>query len=498
MKRSSIVAPLLLIGVGLLFLARNLYPDLALIDYFAKYWPTLLILWGGLRLAEILFWAATDKELPARGISGGEWILIVFFCIIGLSVHTVRGFESWWPKSGITMGGIDMFGESYDYPISGEKPVSKTPRVIIESFRGNARITGSDEATVKVNGHKTIRSMEQTGADQANQASPFEITGDANEVTIHTNQDRVSGSMRVSCELEITVPKGATVEAHGRTGDFDINGVAGNVEITSDNAGVRLENIGGEVKIDLRRSDIVRAINVKGPFDLKGRGADVELQDMDGQVTIEGAYSGVIQLRNLSKPLRFNGQQTDLNIEKLPGEVRMALGDFTADNLVGPVRLTTRSRDVRISDFTNSLELSVERGDIELRPGKLPLAKMDVHSRFGDVEVSLPAAAKFDLTATTVRGDTYSDFGAPLHTERNGNGGSVRGSNGGPTITLQTERGKMTVRKAAADEKGFQPDVDAPERPEQPERPEPPEHMDHPEHLGHPPLPAKPLQKVDQ
>lgn len=477
MKRTSVVAPLLLIGIGVLFLARNMYPDLALIDYFARYWPTLLILWGVLRLAEILFWAATEKELPSRGMSGGEWILIVILCMIGLSVHTVRGFENWWPRSGITMGGIDMFGESFDYPISGEKPAGKTPRVIIEAFRGNARITGADATSVKVTGHKTIRSMEQSGADRANNDSPFEISGDPNELTIHTNQDRVSGSQRITDEMEITVPKGATIEAHGRYGDFDIADLAGNVEIVSDNSGVRLQNIGGEVKLDLRKSDIIRAVNVKGPMDIKGHGTDVELQDIAGQVTIAGSYSGVIQFRDISQPLRFNGQQTDLNIEKLPGQVRMALGDFTADNLIGPVRLTTRSRDVHISDFTNSLEVSVERGDVDLRPGKLPVAKMDVHVHFGDVELSLPAAAKIDLTGTTARGDTYADFGAPLHTEHNGNGGSIRGSNGGPVVNLQTEHGKMTVRKATADEKPFAPDGDAP--------------------LSGV-APTKPLQKVDQ
>jgi hypothetical protein len=477
MKRTSVVAPLLLIGIGLLFLARNMYPDLALIDYFARYWPVLLILWGVLRLAEILFWAATEKELPARGMSGGEWILIVFLCMIGLSVHTVRGFENWWPRSGITMGGIDMFGESFDYPIAAEKPAGKTPRVIIESFRGNARITGTDATSVKVTGHKTIRSLEQNRADRANQDSPFEITGDANELTIRTNQDHVGGNQRITDEMEITVPKGSTIEAHGRYGDFDINDIAGNVEVISDNAGVRLQNIGGEVKIDTRKSDIIRAISVKGPVDLKGHGADVELQDIDGQVTMAGTYSGVIQFRNISKPLRFQGQQTDLNIEKLPGQVRMALGDFTATNLVGPVRLNTRSRDVHISDFTNSLEVSVERGDVELRPGKLPIAKMDVHAHFGDVEVSLPSAAKFDLTGTTGRGEVYSDFGAPLHTERNGQGGAIRGSSGGPVINLQTERGKMTVRKATADDKPFAPEVEAPTTTA---------------------TPVKPLQKVEQ
>jgi DUF4097 and DUF4098 domain-containing protein YvlB len=322
--------------------------------------------------------------------------------------------------------------------------------------------------------------MEQSGADRANQDSPFDITGDPKELTIRTNQDHVSGNHRITDEMEITVPKGATIEAHGRLGDFDVSDIAGNVEIVSDNAGVRLQNIGGEVKIDLRKSDIIRAVGVKGPVDLKGHGADVELQDIDGQVTIAGTYSGVIQFRNISKPLRFNGQQTDLDIEKLPGQVRMALGDFTATDLVGPVRLTTRSRDVHISDFTNSLELSVERGDVELRPGKLPLSKMDVHVHFGDVELKLPAAGKFDLTATTPRGEVYTDFDSPVHTERNGNGGAIRGSNGGPVVNLQTERGKVSVLKATADDKPFTPEVEAP--------------------IGSTPakLPAKPLQKVEQ
>ena len=48
-------------------------------------------------------------------------------------------------------------------------------------------------------------------------------------------------------------PKGATIEAHGRYGDFDVTDVAGNVEITSDNAGVRLQNVGGSARVDRSR-----------------------------------------------------------------------------------------------------------------------------------------------------------------------------------------------------------------------------------------------------
>jgi DUF4097 and DUF4098 domain-containing protein YvlB len=477
MRRSSIVAPLLLIAIGALFLARNLYPDLPLLDYLAKYWPFLLIVWGVLRLAEVLLWAATDRAVPARGVSPGEWVLVVFLCMFGFSMHAVRGFSSNWPRN-FTVGGLDMFGESYEFPISGEKASSKSPRVVIEPFRGNARITGADVDSVKITGHRSIRSLDQNGADNANRTAPFEVAGDASEVTIRNNQERLSsGNVRVSSEMEIVVPKGAAIEAHGRYGDFDITDINGNVEIISDNAGVRLQNLGGDARIDLRRSDIVRAVNVKGSFDLKGNGADIDLQSIQGPVTIAGAYSGVIQLRNLDKPLRYKGQTTDVSFEKLPGQVRFALGDFTGSNIVGPTIISGRNRDIQISDFTNSLDVTVQRGDVELRPGRVPLARINASTRSGDIELAIPQNAKFELNASTGRGDVTNDYGSPLHVDNEGRNTVLKGSiAGGPSVSLRTDRGNLVVRKGSADDK-------------------PAAQVDTPKQL---PTPSAPLKKIEQ
>jgi hypothetical protein len=483
-KRTSVVAPILLIGIGGLFLARNLYPELPLLDFLAKYWPLLLILWGTLRLAEVLFWTATAKPLPSHGVSGGEWVLVIFLCIFGASLHAVRGFSTWWPRN-VTVGGLDMFGQSYEYPISLEKSISKSPHVVIENFRGNAKITGVDGDTVKVTGHRTIRSLDQGGADTANREAPFDLAGDFNEVIIRNNSDRLSGgSLRIVAEMEITVPKGATIEAHGRRGDFEISDINGNVEIISDNAGVRLQNLGGNARIDLHASDIVRAIGVKGTVELKGHGQDIDLQNIEGPVIISGAYSGEIQFHNLSKPLRFNGERTDLNIERLPGQVRMALNDFTGSNLVGPVHLSGRSRDVTISDFTNELDVVVDRGDINLRPGLLPLARMDVQTRTGDVTLSLPPAAKFDLTAVTSHGDAENEFGAPVRAQDDGRGASLRGTvPGGPALNVRTDHGKIVVRKASTDDKTIvKPPIPSTEE----------------TRTVTPPVPVKPLKKIEQ
>lgn len=456
MRRGSLFAPLLLIGLGALFLARNVYPDLRLLDYLAKYWPFLLILWGVLRLGEILYWGATKQPLPNRGISGGEWVLVVVLCLFGVTLHTVMGFSPWFPPR----FGLDMFGETFDYPLAGEKSASKAPRVVIESFSGNARIIGTDSQEVKVTGRKTIRSLDQTGADRANEEAAFEIAGSPDQIIIRTNQNRALGSRRVSEEMEILVPRGASIEAHGegRAGDFDIHDVEGAIAITSENASVRLENIGGETRLELRNSDVVRAVNLKGSLDLKGHGGDIDLENIAGPVSINGYYSGMVQFQNLGKTLHFVGPQTEFFAESIPGQVRMPLNQFTASNLVGPVRLTTRARDVQISDFTNSLEIATDRGDIELRPGSLPLGKMDVHARIaGDITLALPPAARFDLTASTGVGEIDNSFGGSIKIDEARRGGTMRGSNGGPVLNLRTERGRMTVRTAAPDEPPLEP-----------------------------------------
>ncbi|HTS50213.1 MAG TPA: DUF4097 family beta strand repeat-containing protein, partial [Bryobacteraceae bacterium] len=479
MKRGSVIGPLILILIGALFLMRNLWPDIPLADIISRYWPFVLIAWGLLRLVEILMWAIMSKPFPRNGISGGEWMLVFLICVVGGTMYTARHYTTWFPAGSVWRGVVRGMGEPYDYTLaSAEQPCAKNCRVMIESFRGNARITGTSDTVVKANGHETIRSFQQTDADNANKQTPLELIQQGDELIVRTNQDRVSDRLQVSDDLEITVPAGASIEAHGRNGDFDIQNVSGSVDITSDNAGVRLDNIGGNVRIDLRRSDIIRANAVKGTVDLKGNGQDVELQDISGQVTVAGSYTGQIQLRNLAQPLRYEDPRITVNCEKLPGQVHMAAGEFTADDLVGPVRLNARSRDVRMSNFTQSLELTLDRGDVSLRPGKT-LPKIEAHTRSGDIDLALPAGAKFDLRASTDRGEAHNDYGAPLTVDETNHGGAIQGNNAGPEVRLETGRGSVTVRKASESEDVTFPDIPSvPTPPTPPKQPQPPLHVE--------------------
>ncbi len=452
MRRSSIIGPLLLILIGLAFLVHNIWPEVPITELVAQYWPFVLIVWGSLRLIEVLFWAMTSRPLPRSGISGGEWVLVIFLCLIGSSIYTARHYSGWFPTGRSLRGMVISMGETYDYtlqPVTAAK--GPAPRIIIENFRGNARITGGDGDQVKASGRKTIRALQQTEADKANADTPIELINQGDDIIVRTNQDRVSDNLRVSDDLEITVPKGASVEAHGRAGDFDVRDLTGSADINSDSSGVRIDNIGGNVRVEVRKSDIVRITGVKGSVELKGHGQDVDLQNVIGQVSVNGDFLGQIQMRNLAQPVRFEGAHVDLQFEKLPGQIHMGLGDFTADNIVGPIHMTARSRDVSISDFSQSLELSLDRGDIELKPGKPPIGKVDVHTRSGDIDLALPDGGKFDLRMTTNRGEAHNEYGSPLTTEDQQRGAVLAGTVGnGPELRLQTDRGNVTARKSGA------------------------------------------------
>jgi hypothetical protein len=342
--------------------------------------------------------------------------------------------------------------------------------VLIENLRGNARVIGTDALEVKVTGRKTVRALQQSDADETNRQSQIELTNQGELIVIRTNQESASGDRRLTAELEISVPKGATVEGHGRSGDFDMNDIGGNVEVASDNAGVRLQNIGGSVRLDLRRSDIVRAVNVKGPLELKGRGQNVELENIEGQVTISGSHGGDLQFRNLAKPLRFEEDNTNVHVERCPGQIRIARGYIRGTNLVGPLHIRAQSKDVELTDFIQPLELSIDRGDIDLRPVRIPLSKMDVRTRNGEISLALPMGAKFDLRADVQKGEVENEFGDPIRAESSGRGASLRGRvQDGPAIVLNADRGSVIVRKA-----GSEPAAHPAEAPLAPEPPPPP------------------------
>jgi DUF4097 and DUF4098 domain-containing protein YvlB len=443
MRRRSVAGPLILILIGGLFLIYNIRPDVPVASLIAVWWPVLLILWGMIRVAEVTI--AYTRGVPYRGaLSGGETVLVVFICLLGAGMYSAH-------RHGFRFGGrgIEMFGQNYDYPVELTQPAGAVRRVVFESLRGNLRVTGGDPQEIRVAGHKSVRAISRGDAEKSNGQTPVQITVEGDAAVVRTNLERVPDNQSISTDLDVMVPRGVSVEVRGSRGDYDITEVSGDVRITGDRSDVRIDKIGGSARVNLRRSDVLHIAGVKGNVDIEGRGGNVELQEIAGQVTISGAYSGTLEFSKLAKPLRFESSSTDLRVAALPGEISMNLGDFTARDVVGPIHLVTRTKDVRIESFVNELDLETERGDIQLIPNRVPLSRIQARSRAGTIDLTIPPKAIFQLDASTARGDAVNDFGPPIQKATDGRSASLKGETGkGPTIHLTTERGGISVRKA--------------------------------------------------
>jgi DUF4097 and DUF4098 domain-containing protein YvlB len=446
----SVTGPLILLTIGVFFLINNLRPDLISLSRIGDYWPFLLIGAGVIGLVEVLFHVSHGSTAPPRPFYGAGifWILVVGLIIATASRnHNIRigRFDS---------PGVSFFGSDYDYDINQTESPRGVTRVVLDNLHGNLSLkgegaTGPALTDIKVTGRKTVRAFNRNDADRANQQTQIHIERQGDSLLIRTEDFSGPRLIQITTDLDITIPRGVSVESRGRTGDLTIDDVDGPIDVTAGRGDVRLNHIAKDVKIEASRSGDIHVTDLKGSFDLEGRGADVQLENIAGTVTINGEYAGTLEFRALAKPMRFTSSRTEFRAEAVPGSITMDLGDLKLENVSGPVRFRTGVRDVQASDVTEGLDLMVDRGDIHVTVGKSPVPKMDVHTRNGDVTLALPEKAEFQLDGSTSQGDVDNEYGGGLQTQSNGHAASVRGRVGnGPVVTVGTDRGMVSVKKS--------------------------------------------------
>jgi DUF4097 and DUF4098 domain-containing protein YvlB len=452
-SRGSLTGPLVLILLGILFLVRALSPEFHFVDLLSRFWPYGLILWGLIALVEVCFRFVGNGPIPKNGIPGGGWVLVIFVAIVGSSAFEFQRPDNWLRQVGFE-NGMEAFGQEHEYPLETiSRNVGAAPHIVIEDFRGDVKISGTDGATLSLTGQKTIRSFENSDADKANAQSPVEVLMEGNTVIVRCHQDRIDSRSSISTNLDISVPKGARIDATASHGSLDVSAVTGDVQFTGGNGSdVKLEDIGGNVKLETRGTDEIHCNNVKGSVNLHGRGSDVDLENIAGPVTVGGDYTGTVSLRSLSQPVHLDSLRTQFDAQRVPGYVRLDRGSLDAKDLIGPLKLSAHSTDITLANFSAGLDLDVDRGDVELRPEHNAMGRITVHTRSGDIEFAVPAAAHFAMNANTAHGEIENEFGGGLQENSDGRGAKLEGSVGsGPDVNLVTQHGTITVRKASTE-----------------------------------------------
>jgi len=445
----SIAGPVVLILIGVVFLLLTL----GVLDrysfglLFARYWPALLIVWGIIKLLE--HEQAKRAGYPSRGIGAGGVFLVLFIICIGLSATQ---FVRVWPniRDNIHIGDDkdfeDLFGgQTFNYSdeLSKEFPTGGTLRITDD--RGNITVNASDDThMLKVSVRKRVRAERQADADSYNAKTKPDITINDKIVTLDANTQG-AGDKGVATDMDIYVPRNAEIVLTGKHGDVNITGINGNISVNHEHGEVDVSDQTGNVTVDLARSS-ARLQHVKGDVTIQGHANEVSVEDVDGAVHLNGEFYESVRLVHVTKTVSFRSSRTEMEFSRLDGRLDLDSGDLRADSLAGPMRLTTRSKDITLDGLSGDLRLEDANGTVEVglhKPGNI-----QIENRKGDVQVTIPPNTALKVEAHARSGEISSDFDE-LQVNSGENQSSATGSigNNGPRLVINNEHGTIEIRK---------------------------------------------------
>jgi DUF4097 and DUF4098 domain-containing protein YvlB len=437
---------LILIGLVFLLLTMGVLDRYSMWMLFARFWPALLILWGIIKLIE--HEQAKRAGLPGRGIGVGGVFLMVFLIFAGL-ISTGVSRVNWGNiRDHIQLGDQDfdeIFGGStFDYSDELSQAFPKGGSLHINDDRGTITVNIADGNTMKVSVRKKVHAEKQPDADTYNAKTKPQITVVDKTVTLDANI-HAAGDKGVNTDMDVYVPRNTVLVITSRRGDLTINGMSGNVEVNHQRGEVNLNDHTGNAVLNLESSS-ARAKHVKGDITIQGRANEVSLEDIDGAVHLNGEFRESTRLVRVSNTVSFHSSRTDMEFSRLDGRLDLDSGDLRADSLNGPMRLTTRSKDISLEGLSGDLRLENNNGTVTVglhKPGNI-----QIDNRKGDVQVSIPPNTALKVEARTREGDIESDF-SELKVENQDRQSTVNGSIGsnGPHLIINSDRGAIEIRK---------------------------------------------------
>jgi DUF4097 and DUF4098 domain-containing protein YvlB len=447
--RRSLAGPFVLIVLGIVFLlgTMGMLQWYTLGRLWAHYWPVLIILWGVIKLLE--YHQAQREGTRPSGIGGGQVLLLIVVIFFGLAATQAARFN--WgeirDQINIDDGDFPLFGHTYSYEdqLQQEFPVGGNLHVVND--RGAVNVTASNENQIRVVIHKRISADKQEDADKWNTSTKPQINVSDRTVSLNANTQS-AGDHWVTTDMDVSIPRKASVMISTRRGDVSVLGRDGEANISSKHGDVSLADINGKVSLDLDHSS-ARISQIAGDVSIEGHANDVSLQDIKGTARLNGEFMESVKLAKIANTVSFKSSRTDLEFSKLDGDLDLDSGDLRASNLIGPLRLSTRSKDVRLDGVSGDVRLEDNNGAVELRMTKL--GSVQVENRRGDIQIYVPDKVGFQVDARARNGEIQSDFNElkveDAHDQATA-AGTVGG--GGPRLIVTNEHGTIEIRKGSS------------------------------------------------
>ncbi len=453
-RRSSILGPLLMIAIGIIFLliqtgkisARYFW------EWYGHWWPMLLVIAGIIVLCEWAFdqyFHSGDMIPRRRSVGGGVFFLLLVFGLAGIVISGFsRNRDFFGHTMNIDQDNLDEFwGDKHESEQALAQALPAGASILVDNPRGDISINGtSDDNQVHISVHKEVFSRSDSDADnKAQQLSP-RVSTEGNTLSI-----TVPAIESGRADLSITVPPSAATTVSANRGDIRVASIKAPVNVTANHGEVSVTAITGNVTSHINNgSSSFSAHSVTGDVAVLGHARDLTFSDIDGPISADGEFFGSTHIEHVRGSIRFHTSRTDFRLARLDGEAEISPNaDLNADQVQGPLTLATRNRNITLERVSGDISVTNRNGTVDLT-GAPPLGSITVENRNGTVNLTMPEQAGFTVQAETTNGDAENDYGLNVDggdSNRKTISGTV--GKGGPLVRITTTQGDIAIKKAS-------------------------------------------------
>jgi Putative adhesin len=294
----------------------------------------------------------------------------------------------------ILLVGLLSFPSAASVQGSFERTYQVTGAADLEVFThsGDVTVHSGPAGTITVRGRihvgdRWFAGNHQADVDDIEKNPPIRQSGNSLKIDYVSYHD-------ISVDYEITAPPDATLRAQTGSGDQQVEGMRGRVDLESGSGNIGLRDITSEMRIHTGSGDI-EAHEVSGPFTADAGSGDIRVDEKSqGDVRVHTG-SGNIELRGVKGALRAESGSGDVEISGAntgTWEIRTSSGNVELDLLAGAgfdLDATAGSGSVNVDrPVTMVVQGDLRRAQHTIR-GKVDGGgpQLTVHTGSGDIRI---------------------------------------------------------------------------------------------------------------
>ncbi|HEX5736311.1 MAG TPA: DUF4097 family beta strand repeat-containing protein [Blastocatellia bacterium] len=501
-KPRSPVGGMLLIIIGVLFLAHRFTSSVNVLSTYGRYWLLLLMVFAAVELVRYYTHRPADGA-PPRLFTPWRLVIITLIVVTGVVSNRIASsnpsFLSALKLSGI-LGGLrdSVIGETYNFtdPVYSSPTFVPGMKVIVNNGYGDVKVTGNAQA-IRATLTQGVRAWSQEEARNIAEQIKLVVTQTSDGLTITTNRDQIDQQFTTNIQLE--VPSRVALSVTNSYGGVSASGIDGKLAVTANYAQneINLNRITGDVNCNLTYSDVAlssiagnvritgaksaKVSDVSGSVEVAASNGAVEIRDLSGQVKVNAPFSRIkaqdlqsdaelktehasvdvinavdviinaphssVRAKGITGNLSIYSSQQAIEIRSIAGELKIdsERSSVSGEELRGPVEVKTSHGEVVLKNFFESVDVETSYRDVTLIASEEPVADIEVDNLHGEIKLVLPQSSQFKLDASSQGGHVRPVGFNELPVKARDGLVTMRGLDG-PEIKLKTTYKNITIQ----------------------------------------------------